>query len=238
MKRSEINRAIKKMEKYLALAQISLPSFCQYQPSEWRTKGVEYQEVYDNMLGWDITDFGLGDFKQHGLSLITLRNGNLKLPQYKKPYAEKMLFLRGGQKVPMHYHRYKMEDIINKNGGNVLITVYQADQEGKKSSESVTINCDGCRRTVPAGYSICLQPGQSICIEQGIYHDFSLEQGSEWALLGEVSMCNDDANDNFFFNPKVGRFPEIIEDELPYRLLCAEYEDFRNRSIDEIKSFE
>ena len=27
-------------------------------------------------MGWDITDFGSGDFKKIGLSLITLRNGN------------------------------------------------------------------------------------------------------------------------------------------------------------------
>ena len=41
-------------------------------------------------------------------------------------------------------------------------------------------------------------------------------------LLGEVSMCNDDENDNRFYEP-IGRFPEIEEDEAPYRLLCTEY---------------
>ena len=41
-------------------------------------------------------------------------------------------------------------------------------------------------------------------------------------LLGEVSQCNDDNTDNRF-NPLVGRFPEIEEDEPPYRLLCNEY---------------
>ncbi|MCI9340130.1 MAG: D-lyxose/D-mannose family sugar isomerase, partial [Dorea sp.] len=43
-----------------------------------------------------------------------------------------------------------------------------------------------------------------------------------YALLGEVSMCNDDENDNRFYEP-VARFPEIEEDEPPYRLLCTEY---------------
>jgi len=42
-------------------------------------------------------------------------------------------------------------------------------------------------------------------------------------LLGEVSMCNDDNTDNYFYNKKVGRFPAIDEDEEPYRLLCNEY---------------
>ena len=45
------------------------------------------------MLGWDITDYGLGDFEKVGFSLITLRNGNLTMAdKYPKTYAEKLLF--------------------------------------------------------------------------------------------------------------------------------------------------
>ena len=46
--------------------------------------------------------------------------------------------------------------------------------------------------------------------------------GTGAVLLGEVSQCNDDNTDNRF-NPPVGRFPKIEEDEPPYRLLCNEY---------------
>lgn len=46
--------------------------------------------------------------------------------------------------------------------------------------------------------------------------------GTGPVLLGEVSMCNDDNTDNRFYEP-IGRFPEIEEDEPPYRLLCNEY---------------
>lgn len=35
-------------------------------------------------------------------------------------------------------------------------------------------------------------------------------------------MCNDDENDNCFYE-QMGRFPEIEEDEPPYRYLCTEY---------------
>lgn len=42
------------------------------------------------MLGWDITDFGRGDFSTCGFGLITLRNGNQHNPKYKKVYAEKL----------------------------------------------------------------------------------------------------------------------------------------------------
>ena len=55
-----------------------------------------------------------------------------------------------------------------------------------------------------------------------MYHDFAVEEGTGPVLLGEVSQCNDDNTDNRF-NPTVGRFPKIEEDEEPYRLLCNEY---------------
>jgi hypothetical protein len=37
-----------------------------------------------------------------------------------------------------------------------------------------------------------------------------------------VSTANDDANDNFFFNPDVGRFPSLIEDEPPLARLVGD----------------
>ena len=75
---------------------------------------------------------------------------------------------------------------------------------------------------MPAGTQVKLQPGESITVYPYMYHDFELEPGTGPVLLGEVSMCNDDENDNRFYEP-IGRFPEIEEDEAPYRLLCTEY---------------
>jgi hypothetical protein len=91
MKRSEINKALKRMESVINGLKISLPPFCSFTPEEWLSKGHEFDEIRDNMLGWDITDYGLGDFDKVGFSLITLRNGNLKAAdKYPKPYAEKL----------------------------------------------------------------------------------------------------------------------------------------------------
>ena len=81
------------------------------------------------MLGWDITDYGLGNFDKVGFALITLRNGNIKNPKYTKTYAEKLLYIKEGQTSPMHFHWNKMEDIINRGGGNVLIRVYNSNEE-------------------------------------------------------------------------------------------------------------
>lgn len=33
-----------------------LPPFAFWSPEEWKNKGAKYNEIKDNMLGWDITD--------------------------------------------------------------------------------------------------------------------------------------------------------------------------------------
>ena len=224
MKRSEINHALMELEAMTKRCGFALPPFCSFTPEEWKTKGHEYDEIRDNMLGWDITDYGQGDFDKIGFSLITIRNGNLKMRErYSKTYAEKLLYLKEGQYSPMHFHWSKMEDVINRGGGNVLIRVYMStpDEEPDREAE-VSVHIDGRQMTVPAGTQIRLTPGESISIYPRLYHDFEVEPGTGPALLGEVSQCNDDNTDNRFY-PPMGRFPAIEEDEPPYRLLCNEY---------------
>lgn len=222
MKRSEVNRTIKEMEQLMEKQGFEAPPFCKWTPEEWQKKGQEYNEIRDNMLGWDITDYGLGRFDEIGFALITIRNGNVHNPIYKKPYAEKLLMLKEGQMAPMHFHWNKMEDIINRGGGNVLITVYNSTEAGEFADTDVIVSRDGRTYTVPAGTKVRLTPGESITIQPYLYHDFHVEQGTGAVLLGEVSMCNDDENDNRFYEA-IGRFPKIEEDEPTYRLLCNEY---------------
>ena len=223
MKRSEINAALREMEQMVEKYRFALPPFCRFTPEEWREKGHDYDEIRDNMLGWDITDYGMGDFDRLGFSLITLRNGNLKLDKYPKTYAEKLLYIKEGQYSPMHFHWSKMEDIINRGGGTVLIRVYSStpDEDLDREGE-VCVHVDGRELTVPAGTQVRLTPGESITISPYLYHDFEVEAGTGPVLLGEVSQCNDDNTDNRFYE-KLGRFPAVEEDEPPYRLLCGEY---------------
>ena len=224
MKRSEINKALKEMEEFIARYRFALPPFCHFTPEEWQNKGHDYDEVRENMLGWDITDYGLGDFDKTGFSLITIRNGNLAMKEkYAKTYAEKLLYLCEGQYAPLHFHWKKMEDIINRGGGNILIRVYNSTpDEQLDEAGDVRINLDGREIVVPAGTQVRLTPGESIAIAPFMYHDFTVEEGTGPVLLGEVSECNDDNTDNRFLDP-LGRFPAIEEDEPPYRLLCNEY---------------
>lgn len=226
MKRSRINKVIKDMESLIKAHGFEMPPFAYWTPEDWLHTGHEYDEIRDNKLGWDITDFGLGRFDEIGFSLFTIRNGNLKEPQkYKKTYAEKLLMLYEGQTAAMHFHVSKMEDIINRGGNDVFITVYNGTPEEKMLDTDVAVCSDGKREYVPAGTKVCLHPGQSITITPYMYHDFIVPETGGPVLLGEVSMCNDDDNDNFFYNKEIGRFPEIEEDEVACRLLCNEYPD-------------
>ncbi len=224
MKRSEINHALRELEAMAAKYRFSLPPFCNITPKEWQEKGRDHDEIRDNMLGWDITDYGLGDFSKVGFSLITIRNGNLKRrDKFQKTYAEKILYLREAQYSPNHFHWMKMEDIINRGGGNLLIRVHNSyPDECVDYCSDVTLHLDGVTRVVPAGTQIMLKPGESISIQPLLYHDFEVEPGTGAVLIGEVSECNDDNKDNRFEKP-IGRFPSIEEDEPPYRLLCNEY---------------
>ncbi|MFI3200532.1 MAG: D-lyxose/D-mannose family sugar isomerase [Eubacteriales bacterium] len=221
MKRSEINAAIKGMEELINDYKFALPPFCHFTPEEWANKGEEYDEIRDNMLGWDITDYGLGNFEKVGFALITIRNGNLHDPKYKKVYAEKLLMLKEGQHSPMHFHWSKSEDIINRGGGTLIIHVYN-DDNGELGDSDVLVNSDGRSYYVKAGTGVELKPGESITLWPHQYHDFDVKPGTGDVLIGEVSQCNDDNTDNRF-QEEMGRFPTIEEDEPPYRLLCNEY---------------
>lgn len=222
MKRSEINKVIRDMEKLINEHGFEIPPFAKWTSDDWKNAGHEYDELRDNKLGWDITDYGLGKFDEVGFALFTIRNGNQKIAKYKKTYAEKLLMLYEGQTAPMHFHWNKMEDIINRGGNDIYITVYNASKEEEMLDTDVVVNTDGKEFVVAAGTRVLLKPGESITIPQYMYHDFIVPDKGGPVLLGEVSMCNDDENDNRFYEP-IGRFPAIEEDEAPYRLLCNEY---------------
>lgn len=224
MKRSEINTIMQDALKLFKEYRISLPEFVLWTIEDWKTKGEETREIKENMLGWDITDFGNGDFYDTGLFLITLRNGNQKNKEkYLKPYAEKLMIVREKQITPMHFHWSKMEDIINRGGGNLIIKLYNSTPDEQLANTDVEISIDGVRHIFPAGFELCLKPGSSVTLTPGLYHKFWGEEGKGAIIVQEVSMCNDDANDNRFYE-KTGRFPEIEEDETPLYLLCNEYD--------------
>ena len=223
MKRSELNQAMKQAVDFIGEMGFKLPPFAFWGPKEWENKGSEFDEIRDNMLGWDITDFGYGDYKKIGLLMFTLRNGNFNMKKYVKPYAEKLLIVEEEQITPFHFHWSKMEDIINRGGGNLLVQVYNSSKDEKDFEKTpVSISMDGRNFIVDAGSIIKIAPGESIAIPPRQYHKFWGEKETGIVLLGEVSKVNDDRIDNRFYE-KTGRFPEIQEDVEHLYLLCNEY---------------
>ena len=222
MKRSEINQIIKEAIDFVRSFGLEMPPFAAWSPDDWRKLGEDEREIVDNMLGWDVSNFG-GEFSKVGLTIFTFRNGNFKNKErYPKPYAEKLLLVNDGQQLPFHFHWSKMEDIINRGGGDLLMRVYNHDEKEDFAKTDVNLTLDGKRIAVPAGGSIRLRPGQSVTLLPGQYHNWIAEKGK--VMLFEVSSVNDDNVDNRFHSA-IGRFPDIEEDVPPRYLI---FQDYRN----------
>jgi D-lyxose ketol-isomerase len=223
MKRSEINQILRNAESFLSSKQFLLPDWSKWGLKDWKENKDKVKYITDRQLGWDITDFGSGDFYKRGLFLFTLRNGKYGVD--KKPYAEKIMIVEEDQETPFHFHWSKMEDIINRGGGNLVIEFYNATSDEQYADTQVHVLVDGIEKVLDPGEKLILTPGESACNTQYLYHRFYGEKGKGKVMVGEVSQCNDDNTDNRFFET-VGRFPAINEDEEPLHLLCCDYEKF------------
>jgi D-lyxose ketol-isomerase len=225
VKRSEINGIMREADAFFQRQNFHLPPFAYWSPDEWTKKGEEVAEIVDRRLGWDITDFGRGAFCKCGLAIFTIRNGPIAdLRSGKgKLYCEKILMLRHDQVCPFHFHWHKMEDIINRGGWDLYVQVYNSDPREGVDDSPVTLSIDGTRRTVDAGTPIKLRPGESVTVPPYCYH--KLWGWRRDVLMGEVSLVNDDDQDNRFLEP-VGRFATIEEDEPPMFLLRDDYERY------------
>lgn len=225
MKRSFINARLKEAIEFCRRQNFHLPRWAYWTPQQWAAAGHEADEIRRCGLGWDVTDFGSGDYLNCGLLAFTIRNGRLteKPDPMAKSYCEKLLLTGEGQVTPTHFHWSKMEDIINRGHGRLVLELWNADKsERLDKTNPVTVSVDGILRTVPAGGKVVLEPGESITLAPFCYHRFYGEKGRGMVLGGEVSRVNDDANDNRFLD-SLPRFPGIEEDEPPVHLLCTEY---------------
>lgn len=226
MNRSLINNTIDEVLEYIGRFNMVLPRFGYFSPEDWKKRDLKaYQEVFDLELGWDISDFGGNDWSKWGCSLFTLRNGAVSekmQPLYPNPYAEKLLYVRRDQELPYHFHRHKMEDIINRGGGDLMIQIYKSTPEGELDTKTlVPLTIDGERKLYQPGEIIKISHGSAVRVNPYDYHRFWAERAP--VMCWEVSKTNDDHTDNRFLT-EGDRFSEIIEDEAPRYILCNEYE--------------
>ena len=224
MKRSYVNTILKEGDAFIRSFGYILPPFAYYSPDEMRA--TDHATYVKCAMGWDITDYGQGQFKALGLFLFTVRNGLAQDLERGRGmvYAEKIMISRNQQISPMHHHLVKSEDIINRGGGQLILELFNVDAEGGLDRKSqVTVPVDGQMRTLNAGGLLKLEPGESVTLHPNIWHAFWGEKGD--VLIGEISTVNDDNTDNIF-EANIGRFASIIEDVEPVHLLVSDYENF------------
>ncbi len=158
---------------------------------------------------WDVTDFGLGDYKQFGLVLINLAE--------EPEYCEKLMYALQGMTTPAHTHKKKKEDIICRWGE---LDVLLWTDAGLRKGEKFSLKISGVPTEIASGAPIHLKAGERVTLVPGVYHEFF--PASDECIIGEVSTANDDLHDNFFVNPDVGRFPGVEEDEAPLLKLLSD----------------
>ncbi len=159
---------------------------------------------------WDVTDFGLGAWREFGLVLVNLAE--------EPEYCEKLMYAQRGMTTPAHCHRRKKEDIICR-WGRLAVRVW-AGPPGESGEQRLTARVNAGPVEVASGEVLELEAGSRITLLPGVYHEFS--PLSEECIIGEVSTANDDRHDNFFVNPAIGRFPGITEDEPAIARLASE----------------
>lgn len=149
---------------------------------------------------WDVTDFGLGDWRRFGLVLVNLAD--------EPEYCEKLMFARQGMVTPAHAHLIKKEDIVARRG---TLRVQVWNDASLTETGEVEVKLNGEARRVPSGSSFDLTSGWRVTLFPGIYHAF--EPVTETCVIGEVSTANDDLNDNSFVREDVGRYSVVDEDK-------------------------
>lgn len=206
MKRSAINAALTEARATCAAHQFKLPRWADWTLADHRANAEQSRFLTERQIGWDVTDFGSGDFARRGLALLCIRNG-IQGDVAERPYAEKLLFVGEDQETPFHCHKVKLEDIIVRGGGNLMVEfTAQGSIPGWEQPRIDGLAVD------PFAGPIRITPGNSITIPRGLQHRFYGEVGHGPVFVAEVSQCNDDRGDNFFLEP-LGRFSTVAEDE-------------------------
>lgn len=220
MLRSEVNAAQQQAAAFLQDLRFRVPPWATWTPGDWAAQPGVRAYCHARQMGWDVTDFGSGDFARRGLLLLCTRNGRPGVPG-DVPYAEKLLLVGEGQETPLHTHHHKSEDIIHRGGGVLVMELALVTPGGEVMDTPVPVTTDGRVRTLAPLEPLALHPGESITLHPGTYHRFYARPGGGPVLAGEVSAVNDDLRDNLFLEA-VGRFPPVGEDAAPLYPLWSE----------------
>ncbi|MBN8712192.1 MAG: D-lyxose/D-mannose family sugar isomerase, partial [Verrucomicrobia bacterium] len=136
MKRSAINHLIRSAQECFAAHHWALPSNAR----------------------WDLTDFGLGDWKKYGLVLVNLAE--------EPEYCEKLMYAQQGMTTPSHAHKKKKEDIICR-WGKLAIKVW-AKHPAQAGNGLVIIPVNHEPIEFNSGAIIELEAGSRVTLMSGV----------------------------------------------------------------------
>lgn len=212
MKRSEVNEVLRAGAALLREQGVALPPFAAWSPRELAARG-QGTEIETAHLGWDVTDYGEGNFANLGIVQFILRRG--------PGYSEKVLVSRHDQITPMHRHAAKIHDLVNRGGAQLAVEMFGSDAHGGfDQHRGVRVLVDGVWRDFDPGEVLVLDPGQSVMLQPGDWHAFWGQGGD--VVVGEIGNEPGDPGDTLFRKP-LARFPEVEEDEPPLHLLVSDY---------------
>jgi len=210
MKRTEIDAAIARAIANAAKFGVALPKWAEWQPSEFDASadGIRHQK-----LGWKVVDFGVGDFSNCGLVILSLTSplvdetgAPLTKPKTVETreypvtgFSRKFLFVQAGQTEPHHFHRQKArKEVTVVAGAPVRFELAWADGDTALADKDVDVQVDGIWHHLPAGGSVVVSPGETITLPGELSHIISVPEGGEDTIMLETSTANNDSNDNIF----------------------------------------
>lgn len=213
MRRSDVNDIIRAADDFIRSFGVALPPFALWSPAEMRARRAEIGGILTGRLGWDLTDYGSGQFGKTGQVGFALRNT--------QDYAERVMIARHDQHTPLHIHATLARDLVNRGGATLAVKLHAADAKGGPCGVTdVAVALDGRMRWQPAGSVLHLAPGESVTLAAGLWRAFWGEGGD--VLLGEVAAGGDAAADRRFAEP-TGSLVLAAEDEAPLHLLVTDY---------------
>ena len=209
MKRSEVNRAIGQAITVFYKHGIGLPPWAIWGPRDWEAHAEDAKALRDAWLGWDVTDFGMGDSAAVGLTALHLRNGGSTVDP-SAPYRESLLVFTPGQAYPWHT-RVATYDITSRAGGQLVVEIAHADASGEPGRDPLDVHLDGMTRRMTGQGILVLEPGQSVRVPAGVRAQISAGQGAEPLICSEIASAGDPLA--VCLLSAGARIPSIQEDE-------------------------
>jgi D-lyxose ketol-isomerase len=130
MKRSELNAILREGKQFLERMNFHLPVWAHWSPEDWANGRATSmtRSATTCSAGTSPTSASASTSARACCSSPSATATRASKHEYEiKPYCEKILICGDEQVTPTHFHWEKMEDIICRGGGELLLRLWNAD---------------------------------------------------------------------------------------------------------------